>query len=218
MVFTIRLQRQLGMRTVGVGSASLVYEVNDHVVLKSVRVFQLPACDASRRDVWYYATESIFHLNVMRDEKSVFRILEKWPHPNIAEAIETHYPEGIYLRRYRPLSHLDTTTQSDRTSWYRDILRGLTHLHSLGIAHADLRMDNVLFNANGQAIICDFSASDRSGEPNPAQPYEGRPVPINGLAETLSDATDRFALASLIFHLKTETDPDRRNPYDAHVQ
>lgn len=143
----------------------------------------------------------------MRKERNIFQLFEQSPHPNIAESVDIGYPEGIYLRRYLQRSQLGTPAQSDRILWYRDILRGLVHLHSLGVAHADLRIDNVLFTAQSRAVICDFSASAPFGQPNPAFPQLDRNVSINGLAETVSDTSDLFAMASLMFHLETGARP-----------
>lgn len=192
---------------IGVGSSSQIYKIDDDIVLKSGRVFKAPESNASPRDKWFYASECIFHFEVMREERRVFQLLQQWPHPNIADPIDTSHTEGIYLRKYLTRSDLGENTQSRRISWYQDVMRGLNHLHRLGIAHSDLRIDNVLFDSEGRAILCDFSASSRFGQPNPAQPLPGRPIPLNGLAETVSAATDRFALASLIFQLETGAEP-----------
>ncbi|TDL21469.1 kinase-like protein [Rickenella mellea] len=40
------------------------------------------------------------------------------------------------------------------------ILNGVEYLHSKGIAHGDLRTQNILLNGGGEAIICDFGISD----------------------------------------------------------
>lgn len=79
------------------------------------------------------------------------------------------------------------------------IVCALLHIHNLGIAHADVRIDNILFDHESHALLCDFSASSPFGHPNPAYPHPDLPVPINGLSEIVSDATDRFAIGSLIF-------------------
>jgi serine/threonine protein kinase len=155
-----------------------------------------------------YASETLFHFNLMRDERTVLRLLEHRPHPNIVEAIDIDRPEGIYLRKYLQLSQLDPPTQPARILWYQDIIRALQHIHDLGIAHSDVRMDNVLFDHRGHAWLCDFSASSPFGHPNPALPHPDLPVPINGLSEAVSDATDRFAVASLIFQMELGTKPE----------
>lgn len=201
---------------VGVGSAGQVYEVHEDVVLKTGRIYEPPTTTTSPLDMWFYASESICHFNILQNEKRIYRLLERHPHPNIAAPIDIH-PEGIYLRRYSLRPEIRTATQTDRILWYRDILRGLIHLHNLGIAHSDLRMDNVLSDTQGRAIICDFSASCPFGQPNLVSSSPGHPIPINGPAKILSDATDRFALASLMFRLETGCDGRLSVDNDNHL-
>ncbi|KAI3320994.1 kinase-like protein [Xylariaceae sp. AK1471] len=204
---TIKIEHQPGLEIVGVGASGQIYKIDEDVVLKAGRVFELPNSDASQWDNWFYASESVFHFNLIKDERFIFRLLEQQPHPNIAEAIDTDHTEGIYLRKYQSLSEFKTTERPGRIAWYHDILSGLLHLHSLGIAHSDVRMDNVLIDPPGRALLCDFSASGPFGQPNPPSSDPGRLVPLNGLTETLSDASDRFAMASLMFQMETGAKP-----------
>jgi len=208
LTFTLKSQSPLGLELVGAGGSAQVYKINEHVVLKALTVYEPPASDAPTRDHWFYASETLSSFSLMKDERTVFRLLERLPHPNIVEAIDTNHAEGIYLRKYRPLSELRTPAQPGRILWYQDIVRGLLHLHNLCISHSDVRIDNVLFDAQGRALLCDFSASCPFGYPNLAYPYPNLPVPLNGPAKTISDATDRFAMASLIFQMETGTKPE----------
>lgn len=203
----IWLALQDGLTVIGGGTAAIVYEVNENVVLKGCRTYEPPARDASCRDWWNYADSTLFTLDVGRKEKDIFRRLEKQPHPNIVEAISFE-DEGIYLRRYLPLSQVELPTQEGRVLWYQDILRGLEHLHGLGICHSDLRTDNILFSRgrHPRALLCDFNVASAFGELN-ASSRVGDPVPRTGLARTLSDVTDRFGLAYLIFEMETGSKP-----------
>ena len=45
------------------------------------------------------------------------------------------------------------------TSYLKTILEGLNFLHSRGIAHRDLKLENIVFNKNGQPILIDFGMS-----------------------------------------------------------
>ena len=184
ITFNIRLQPQFDLGVAGVGAASQVYKVDDDVVLKARRVFEPPTSDASSRDQWFYASESLFHFNLLEDERTVMRLLQQRPHSNIVEAINTDHDEGIYLRRHLPLSELKVPVQQGRILWYQDITRALVHIHKLGIAHTDLRIDNILFDQYSHAFLCDFSAASPFGHSNPACPTPGFSVPINGLSES----------------------------------
>lgn len=81
-------QRQIGLKVTSVGASGQIYEVDDSVVMKSGRWFGAPS---SRSPPGYerdYASETLFHASLVKDEWTVFRVLSKRPHPNIAEAIE----------------------------------------------------------------------------------------------------------------------------------
>jgi hypothetical protein len=107
--FTIKPQPQTDLDILGVGAAGQVYRVDDNIVLKACRVYEPPGDDASPRERWFYASETLFHVNLMRDERTVLRLLEH--RPNIVEAIDTDRAEGVYLRKYLRLSELDWTLE-----------------------------------------------------------------------------------------------------------
>ncbi|KAJ0414798.1 kinase-like domain-containing protein [Aspergillus carlsbadensis] len=205
----VSLRTQPGLQTLGFGTYGEVYNVDDHVVLKSPRVFIPPQSAGSATEKWLYASDSIFHFNLMRNERIVLRLLEQRPHPNLVEPINTDCLEGVYLRKYLTLSQIPSSTQQTRITWYQDIIKALQHLHDVGIAHGDVRIDNILFNDQGRAVLCDFSAACPFGHPNPGPGYSPNlPFPTNGIADVFSDATDRFALASLMFYLEVGRKPD----------
>lgn len=214
ITYTSRLQPQPDLEIVGVGASGQVYKVDDHIVLKTCRIFEPPSNDSSSRYRWFYASDTLFHFNLLQDERTVLRLLAQRPHPNIVEVIDTDYPEGLYLRKYLPLPDVEVPMQPGRILWYRDITRALFHLHDLGITHSDLRIENILFSPEGRAFLCDFSASCPFGQPNPAYPHPDLPVPINGLSEIVSDATDRFAMGSLIFQMEHGSRPNLSIDYN----
>lgn len=134
------------------------------------------------------------------------QLLQVRPHPHIIEPIDIDQPEGIYLRKYRHQAVDIFSTQSQRIRLYHDIVDALRHLHSFGIVHADIRIDNILFDDNGSAILCDFSAASPCGQPNLVFP--DLPLPINGPSPTLSEASDMFAMTSLIFQMEHGAAPE----------
>ncbi|QQK48077.1 Protein kinase-like domain protein [Penicillium digitatum] len=121
-------------------------------------------------------------------------------------AIDTDQPEGIFLRRYKPLPEGEVPAQPTRIRWYCDIADALCHLHKLGIAHGDVRIDNVLLDNRGSAILCDFSAASPFGYSNLV--ISDLPLPVNGPSPNLSEATDMFAMASLLFQVEHGIKPE----------
>ncbi|PYH91178.1 hypothetical protein BO71DRAFT_421779 [Aspergillus ellipticus CBS 707.79] len=92
--------------------------------------------------------------------------------------------------------------QSRRIRWYQDIIRAILHLHGLGLTHSDLHRGNVFLNHNGQAVLGDFGGCCRYGVENPFVA-----APENGYAKTVTDASDRFAMGSLIYEMETGARP-----------
>ncbi|KAJ6167079.1 hypothetical protein N7470_002526 [Penicillium chermesinum] len=158
----------------------LIYEVDDDVVLKTSWLFEQPGSSASNGDRWHYVSDTLFHSNLLQNERHVLRVLQQRPHIHIMEAIDVDQPEGIYLRRCRSLSKNEIPPQLHRIRWYRELADALCHLHSFGIAHADIRFENILFDHQDAAILCDFSAASSFGQANSVFP--DIPLPINVMA------------------------------------
>ncbi|KAG2413380.1 hypothetical protein HFD88_002569 [Aspergillus terreus] len=201
-------QQQHGLETVGKGASGEVYKVTNDIVLKTSQIFEPPSDASSARARWCYASETLFHTRVTNDERTVLAILQKHPHPHIAEAIDTHYPEGIYFRKYKQLGEVAFPDQPGRIRWYVNILAVLSHLHGIGIAHSDVRVANLLFDASGRyAYLCDFSTCSPFGKPNLAYPYPDYELPTGIMSALASDKTDRFIMGSLIYHLEHGVKP-----------
>ncbi|KAK1147549.1 hypothetical protein N8T08_000891 [Aspergillus melleus] len=94
----------MDLQVVGIGASGQVYSVDDDIVLKTSRILERPHSDAPKSDHYRYASDTLFYINLLEDERTVLQLLQKKPHPHIIEAVDTDRPEGIYLRKYRPLS------------------------------------------------------------------------------------------------------------------
>lgn len=205
---TVNSHAQKDLEILGVGASSLVYKVDEHIVLKAPQIEERPGNDAAARYQYHYAINAIYTSCSIRDERSVLRLLERHPHFNITKALDIEHEEGFYFPRYLLLSDLKSPTRADRILWYQQIMRGLVHLHSLGIVHTDLRIDNVLFDKQGNALLSDFGSACPFGFPNIEYSNPNFGVPItSGISAMVSDSTDRFAMGSLIFQMETGMKP-----------
>jgi serine/threonine protein kinase len=87
-------------------------------------------------------------------------------HENIARSIEIveASPTACIIMEYFPTEMLNVLVSGELSIWkvdkmFKQILSGVAHMHSLGVAHRDLKMDNVLLDENGDAKIIDFGRS-----------------------------------------------------------
>jgi len=200
-------QIQKGVRSIGIGISAVIWEVDDSIVLKAPIILEQPT-KATPVDIYLYDIDAIFRYDCIENERTIFRLLQQQPHANIVQAIAIEHPEGIYLERHRPLSHCHIPSQLGRILWYQDMLRALLHIHQLKIAHSDVRIENFLCDSQDRIKLCDFGCSRPFGEENPSATRPDEPLKVNGLAQTVSDSTDRFALASVIFQLELGYEPE----------
>jgi len=73
-----------------------------------------------------------------------------------------------------------------------DVLRGLALLHAAGVAHCDVKADNIMFDGAGAATLIDLGAATRLGEAT----LEGAPEAL-ALGRDVSIASAGVDLACL---------------------
>jgi len=101
---------------------------------------------------------------------------------------------------------------------YSDLREGLVYLHSNGIVHRDVKLENVLVDSAGHAVLSDFGISrifdDRlrkelavtttmAGEHAPIMGSFGYLAPELKRTEPATPASDAYALGVLVFRLLT---------------
>ncbi|KAI9783290.1 MAG: hypothetical protein M1816_001422 [Peltula sp. TS41687] len=100
--------------------------------------------------------------------KSEYSIAKSLQHPNIVQSIRlcTHNGRWNHVMEYCPQGELFSLVQkrylgeSDRLCLFKQLLRGVAHLHRHGIAHRDLKLENLLLTNDGQLKITDFGVSE----------------------------------------------------------
>lgn len=112
--------------------------------------------------------------NYMKDEfsrKKVFQevyILKKIRHANVIRLLEVfetqrqffmvmEYASGGDLLRHMKKSR--RLSEADARRLFRQIVFGLGHVHSRGVLHRDIKLDNILLDGDGSVKICDFGVS-----------------------------------------------------------
>ncbi|GMK54409.1 hypothetical protein CspeluHIS016_0109950 [Cutaneotrichosporon spelunceum] len=105
-------------------------------------------------------------------------VMKKLDHPHLTklyEAISVPNADGLYLvleylpggvlmkvePGYEPTTDKPPFTEDEAREYFRQICLGLEYLHSNGIAHRDIKPDNILFTKNRDMVkLADFGVSE----------------------------------------------------------
>ena len=100
--------------------------------------------------------------------KSEFSIANSLHHPNIIETVMlcTHRGRWNHVMEYCSYGEMFTLvqkkylTKEDNLCIFKQLLRGVSHLHENGIAHRDIKLENLLMTEEGHLKITDFGVSE----------------------------------------------------------
>ena len=116
----------------------------------------------------YHLMQEIF----IGEAQNLMRVSSK-KHPNIVHFLTAKrninntnyyimsYEEGYTLKTY--LENMQKSTgklnSKEITSLAKGLLQGIHHIHSAGVYHQDIKLENILIRNDGSPIIIDFGAS-----------------------------------------------------------
>lgn len=104
--------------------------------------------------------------------ESEYSIAKSAHHPNIVKTVRlcTHAGRWNHVMEYCSIGELyplvekglfrDHFKLEDRLCLFKQLLRGVGYLHNHGIAHRDIKLENLLLTANGHLKITDFGVSE----------------------------------------------------------
>ncbi|KAE8700053.1 protein RALF-like 34-like [Hibiscus syriacus] len=97
-------------------------------------------------------------------------------------------------------------TESDVKRFAKSILRGLNFVHSKGLVHCDVKLQNVLLFGNGDVKLADFGLAKRNGEKQGK--FEIRGTPLNMAPESINGnvydfPVDIWALGCVVVEMFT---------------
>ena len=104
----------------------------------------------------------------VRKIKSEYAIAKSCSHPNVVETYRLCYSDKkwFHVMEYCDLGDLndlinkDFFTREDRNCMFKQLLRGVDYLHARGIAHRDLKSENLLVSKSGCLKIADFGTAE----------------------------------------------------------
>lgn len=154
------------LEVIGRGGMAMVYKAQDHRLNRSVAVKIL------RSDL---AEDAEFRRR-FRDESQAVAMLS---HPNIVsvydvsrgeiEYIVMELIDGITLKQY--MERRGKLNWRESLHFITQIMRGLSHAHSRGIVHRDIKPHNVMILRDGSVKIADFGIArlESSAQPTMTQ-------------------------------------------------
>lgn len=132
-------------------------------------------------------------MEYQRKIKSEYAIAKSCVHPNIVETYRLCYSEKMTkwhhvmeLCDQGDLVDLIKTrdfSREDRDCMFKQLLRGVDYLHSRGVAHRDIKAENLLLTKEGCLKIADFGTSDVFSGKHPGLQHCRRPSIIKPGAE-----------------------------------
>lgn len=150
------------------------------------------------------------------------QLLAQLHHPNIIELVDAQVnadPLYVVMPRARGgnlhtlLADQDPASVAHTAMIVQQIAAALDYAHARAIIHRDLKLENVLLDENGRAMVSDFSiAKDFSVSSNlsSSKIILGTPIyiaPEQVMGQPVSPATDVYQLGVIVFRLLTGAFP-----------
>ncbi|EXJ93116.1 HAL protein kinase [Capronia epimyces CBS 606.96] len=104
----------------------------------------------------------------VRKVKSEYTIAKSLNHPNVVQTVQlcTHNGRWNHVMEYCQQGELFSLVErryfkaEDRNCIFKQVLRGVDYLHEHGIAHRDIKLENLLMTDEGYIKITDFGVSE----------------------------------------------------------
>ena len=208
------------IRLIGQGGMGEVYEA-EHTGLRKRMALKVFTADGAKADF------------LRKRFLAEGRILARLDHPRLVKVHDL----GLDEKRDMPYFAMDLVVGADGSPWtlerwrlerkpdesaiaavYDDLCKGLEYLHAQGVAHRDIKLENVLIDSMGRAVLSDFGVSrifdeglrrDLSvtvtfaADKAPIMGSFGYLAPELKRGEAATPASDAYALGVLIFRLLT---------------
>lgn len=156
------LIQRAGKKEIGEGGAAEVYLMQSRTAGPgNQKVFAV-------KEFREFEPEEEEQNDYVRKIKSEYAIAKSLNHPNIVATFRLcaqknkwyHVMEYCMYGDLNDIIGMNYFTKEDRNCMFKQLLRGVDYLHSRGIAHRDLKSENLLLNQDGCLKIADFGTAE----------------------------------------------------------
>lgn len=164
---------------------------------------------------WSLLSREVEKLAVLYTSRNIVRLIDvAWDHDPPYFVME--YLENGSLAQKLERGRLPV---DDAVRITRAMALALVHAHGSGVLHCDLKPANVLFDASGDARLCDFGQSRLSSERTPSLGTMFYMAPEQAVLDGIPDARwDVYALGALLYQMLTGTAPGRDSGNEGRLQ
>ncbi len=206
-----RLQRVLAGRfelgdLLGVGGFAAVFRARDVVLGRDVAIKALEPPASAGDDIDRSLDEA--RLVATIEHPHIVPLYEVGREQGIVFLVMRFYPAGSLARRLERDGQLDPAAVLELGATIAD---ALDTAHQRGVIHLDIKPDNILLDANGQAAVTDFGIAQAMGSTGGGEvissgtPHYMSPEHVSG--DTLDARSDVYALGSVLYEAATGRTP-----------
>ena len=215
------LNRYRVLEQLGSGGFASVYRAFDERITRRVAIKVLPLKTTAGKDASKNAEQKLNEAALIGLEEA--RVAAMLSHPSIVTLLdfEVDADRGV---AYLIMEDIDGITVADIPSDYltdevisailKAVAEALIFAHSNGVLHLDIKPANVLISHDGQVKLADFGLAQlsqmRRGRKGHGKAVAGTIgyMPLEQLSgEEVSEETDQWALAALIYELLSDEYP-----------
>jgi serine/threonine-protein kinase len=215
--------RYLTLSRIGVGGMGIVYRAHDTELNRTVALKVLPP-KLSKYPEYLKRFHTEAQAQARLNSPHVVTLYEMMDHP-VGQVLVLEYVEGETLESR--LRHYGPLTVPEAVRVFEQAMRGVEHIHRMGVVHRDLKPSNIFITRDGEIKLMDFGIARLMDNHDPSQngAMVGTllyisPEQING-RET-DGRSDIYTLGISLFEAVTGRLPfERRSDYalmHAHVQ
>lgn len=160
-------------KNIGEGGAAMVNLMHSKTVSEGKSPSKVFAVKEFRERDDSEETEHEYQRKIM----SEFAIAKSLEHPNIVQTYNLCYSHNrtkwYHVMEYcdqgdiNDIVNLKYFSMEDRNCMFKQLIRGVDYMHSHGIAHRDLKSENLLLSSTGCLKIADFGTSEVFSGPHP---------------------------------------------------